>query len=218
MDAKMHRGFHMSEDYGLSSILSEIELLLQNALRGTSGRIRKFLLFQLWDAWRTCVAISYVVKDAQSDKKIPADAVEVLARKVLEHAIVSSYVKKHGSSAVVDRFLKTSAKAFEKSWKIEHHTEDKNLIVKELPDYRGMANDVGGELYEIYSKLSYISHPRAAQPYSMVEYESKLDPSEFFRRRIKNVIPLVINLLNILKRNFLTNVNESQRNIENEHP
>jgi len=200
----------MSEDYGLSSILSEIETVLQNALRGTSGRIRKFLLFQLWDAWRTCVAISYVVKDAQSDKKIPADAVEVLARKVLEHAIVSSYVKKHSSSAVVDRFLKTSAKAFEKSWKIEHHTEDKNLIVKELPDYRGMANDVGGELYEIYSKLSYISHPRAAQPYSMVEYESKLDPSEFFRRRIDNVIPLVINLLNILKRNFLTNVNESK--------
>ena len=81
-----------------------------------------------------------------------------------------------------------------------------------------MANDVGGELYEIYSKLSYISHPRATQPYSMVEYESKLDPSEFFRRRIKNVIPLVINLLNILKHNFLTNVNESQRNVENEHP
>jgi len=218
LDAEMPRGFHMSEDYGLSSILSEIETVLQNALKGTSGRIRKFLLFQLWDAWRTCVAISYIVKDAQFNKNIPADAVEVLARKVLEHAIVSSYVKKHGSSALVDRFLKTSAKAFEKSWKIEHHTEDKNLKVKELPDYRGMANDVGGELYEIYSRLSYISHPRTAHPYSLVEYESKLDPSEFFRKRINNVIPLIINLLNILKLNFLTNVNESTGKVENEHP
>lgn len=191
--------------------LTEIEIIINKFLsEGVKGRIAKFLLFQLWDAWRTSKAIFVLTREAQSDKTIPADSVESLTRKVLEHAIVSSFVRKHPTGTVVDRFLKTSAKEFEKSWKISHHTEDKGLPVKELPTYKDMAEDVGGNLYEIYQKLSYLAHPRSALPYSLVEYEylknSGGDSLDFFNKRINKIVPLLIELLNILKQNFLSSL------------
>jgi len=185
-----------------SAAMEEAKSVLNEAFKGTRGRLQKFLLFLLWDGYRTAVSAQILVQHGLTDRRIPADSVEVLTRQILERAILSSYCRKHASAEVVDRFLKTSAGQWERSWQPLTTDEDKDLPVKELPDYKQMAEDVGGNLYEIYRKLSYLVHPRAAQPYSLVEEESGLSPETLFRKRSQGILPVAASLLIILTRNF----------------
>lgn len=195
-----------------SAAMGEAESVLDEAhMKGTAGRLPKFLLFLLWDAYRTAVSAQVLVQQALTDWRIPADCIELLTRQILERAILSSYARKHASAAVVDRFIKTSAREWERWWqpRLTANEEKELSAVKELPNYRQMAEDVGGDLYEIYGKLSYLIHPRAAQPYTLVEHESGLSPEEFFRRRIENILPVTASLLTILTSNFSESQEES---------
>jgi len=185
-----------------SAAMEGAKSVLNEAFKGTRGRLQKFLLFLLWDGYRTAVSAQTLVQQGLTDPRIPADSVELLTPQILERAILSSYCRKYASAEVVDRFLKTSARQWERSWQPLITTEDRDLPVKQLPDYKQMAEDIGGNLYEIYGKLSYLIHPRAAQPYSLVEEESGLSPEIFSRRRIQKILPVAASLLIILTQNF----------------
>lgn len=183
--------------------LEEAGATVQEGLELAEERLPKFLLFLLYDSYRTAVGAQVLIERGLEDPRIAADSVEVLARKILEAAILCRYARKHASDAVVDRFLKTYATEWEKSWQVPPTSRDVSALpAKNLPSYRQMAEDVRGDIYDAYRKLSYLSHPRGALPYSLVEHESGLGPKRFFRRRVDAILPCLAQWLIILTSNF----------------
>ncbi|MBW2147707.1 MAG: hypothetical protein JRI22_11860 [Deltaproteobacteria bacterium] len=170
-----------------------------------SGRQTKFLWFQLLDAYRLSAMTRALADCGMQADIFTAEAIEVLVRKVVEHAIIAGYVAQEPVE-VVDRFLKTSAEMFEKSWKEEHYTEDKNLNVSCLPDYRQMAKKFDAALYDTYRRLSHLAHPRVALPHALVEHEylqrERIDRREFYRRRAEQALIWMAQALNSVVKFF----------------
>jgi hypothetical protein len=105
---------------------------------------------------------------------------------VLEIAIVCSYSVKEPQ--VVERFLKREQHSFERSFgtrSIEHWGIPDTT--KQLPDYREMGKTAVPELIKAWNRLSHLSHPKQASPYSMVEF-GPLTAEEFFMLRAMPVV------------------------------
>lgn len=175
----------------IEDILSPLnERLAQLIGTQIGGRRRKFAYTLLLDAHRTSLAIRALMQARADGLSLMADAIEVLARRIVEMAIVASYLA-NGDVTVVDRFLKTSAAEWQRSLHREREGEIADAVyqflpVKELPSYRQMAEEVDNELAITFSMFSYVSHPRIAYPYSMLEYN--WDQHEFFWLRAGKAI------------------------------
>ena len=185
----------------LAEVLKKIEA------RGTvSGRILKFLYFQLLDSYRLAIMAIGTYNFGLSSTIFTAEVIEVLARNVVEKAILCAYIKEKNDTVFIDQFLKTSASEFEKSWEIEYFSEDKNLQVKNLPDYKTMSNCLDIETYKTFKKLSYLSHPRFTLPYSLVEHEyiekRKTTKMDFYIKRGRNALGVIAQALKIVRKKF----------------
>jgi hypothetical protein len=143
-------------------ISAAVTTLEQVEARGAvSGRRPKFFYFQLLDAFRLGMMTRDLADVGARSEVFTPEAIEVLVRRLVEQAILTCYMETHTGPEVIDRFLKTSAGRFVKSWGEEHETDDKDLAVKEPPDYREMAKAADQTLYASYQRLSYLAHPRA---------------------------------------------------------
>jgi hypothetical protein len=143
-----------------------------------------------------------------TSKVFTAVAVEVLARRVIEQAILCSYIAATEGSEVIDRFLKTSASEFQRSWQEEHTeehlTEDASLPVKQLPNYQQMAAS-RPQLYELYQRFSYLSHPRGAYPYSAAERDNRRRGTsfqEYYRLRCEVALASLAESINVIREIF----------------
>jgi len=191
------------DDQSAISLSRASEILKQVWSKGTvSGRRPKFFYFQLLDAFRLGTMTRNLAVSGLNDEVYTAEAIEVLVRRLVEQAIVVSYVGKQEGTEIIDSFLKTSARQFIKSWKEEHETNDKDLSVIELPDYRQMAEATNKNLYDLYQRLSYLAHPRGALSYSLVENENQqergIDRKEFYKRRCENALIELASCINLI--------------------
>lgn len=146
-----------------------------------ADRRDKFIYYQLADAWTTAESIVILSDAGLQGEPISMAGIEVLTRRLVEQAIVVRYVLAAPDDAVVDSYLKTNAHQWEFSWAVSVDEAVKELPDPQLPPYSNMANDVEPELAEVYKKLSYLSHPRAAFPYALRVRESPLDPLQHFQ-------------------------------------
>ena len=183
--------------------LDQTAVVLNDYTGDTQGTVPQFLLHLLYDSYRTAHAAKVLIDFGYVDPRVPADAVELLARKMVEAAILCRYVRKHASDEIVDRFLRTYNTEWEKAWQLPPASGFlPTRPAKNLPPYRTMAEDVRGDIYDLYRKLSYFGHPRGALPYCVEEARSGLSRREFFRRRIRAILPVLVDLLVILTSNF----------------
>lgn len=188
-----------------SAAIEKAESVVVQASERKRGYLQQLLMALLLDSYRTAVSMQTLAQQGLTDRRIPADSLGLLSRQILERAIFSSYIRKHASAEMVDRFRKTSALEWKRSWgrsAKKEVREAERLPVKQLPTYRQMAEDVGGELYDRYRQLSIICHPRGVHPYSVVEHASGLSPQQFFRRLVPDILGVTTDLLTILTRNF----------------
>lgn len=147
------------------------------------GPRREFLYYQLFDALRTGKAIELLLWGHRQSYPVSADSIEVLVRRIVEQAIVASYVAKADDAKdIVDRYLKTTGQEWKRSFGDE--TEQYRMSGKGLPKYRDMAEEVGGLLLKDFNELSYVAHPRGSIPYRLVERSWPGDPEDFFVLRI----------------------------------
>jgi hypothetical protein len=175
---------------------------------GAYGRVRKFLYLQIMDAIRSARAIEILVAAGLQDSRIMAKSAEVLMREMLEQLIVASYVAADPTSGRLERFRKTSAEEWMRSWNDSADAEDIALEVKRLPTYTQMAREVDERLFEDWAKLSHLAHPKSALPYSLVEngnLERGISVEDFYQRRVGALIDspgLVIQRLVSLYENY----------------
>lgn len=169
--------------------IGEILVPLHNALETAlqrpviQGRRREFLYYQLFDALRTGKAIELLIWGEAQGMAISADSVEVLVRRVVEQAIVAAYVAKSSESAsMVDRYLKTTGAEWKRSF--DQDVPEAAIPGKCLPTYGQMAREVGGWLLTDYKHLSYVSHPRGAVPYRLIERQAGISSHDFFILRV----------------------------------
>ena len=137
---------------------------------GVAGRRRELAFYLLLDTLSTSNAVELLVKAAPIiGKPHLADQIEPLVRHAVERAIVIAYVGAARTPEVVDRYLKTSAVLYRVSFgqKDDPLGGDALLKVPQLPPYAQMAAEACPELGRIYKRMSWISHPRSALPYSM---------------------------------------------------
>lgn len=191
-----------------STVIEEARSVIDQASGLMEGKLQKYLYSLLCDAYRTGVSIQVLVQQGLTDQRIPADSVEVLARQILERAIVSGYVRKQDPDEMVDRWRKTRALEWKERWGESVDPEAENLPVKRLPDYRQMAEKVGsGKLWEAYRQYSYLSHPRGVCSYTEVEWMSGLGSQEFFRGRVQEALRGTSAMLTMLTGNFCESQN-----------
>jgi hypothetical protein len=160
-----------------------------------TGRAANFAYIHLVDASRSMVALEAVVAAGEQDPRIQAKSAELILREIVEQLIVLGYMG--GDDDRIDRFLKTSAKAFEKSWGVAQ--ADSGMAVSELPTYKDMAYSVDRQLHDdCWARLSHLSHPRYAQPYVLVErgnLDSGMSQEDFYRERIDSVISVLVEVV-----------------------
>lgn len=182
-----HRSVIGSPVSDLPKLLAPLNQLIQEVDFEEADPRRRFLSFQMVDARRGVHAVIGLISLRQSGSDVDAASVEVLARRVVEIALVCSYAVKE--PRVVERFLKKERHSFDRSfggtsmqpWVIPDDT-------KQLPDYREMAKSATPELVEAWDRLSHLSHPIQASPYSMVEVGLSTTQEEFFQLRAMPVV------------------------------
>lgn len=190
------------DDLSLAALERARRVITAIEARGAvSGRRAKFFYFQFMDAFRLSCMARVLAEHGMRASVFTAEAIEVLLRRIVEQAILSSYLHTQSGDEPIDRFLKTSASQFLHSWREEHQVKDRELSVSQLPDYKAMSN-TSPDLYGLYQKLSYLSHPRSAMPYSLVERENKnergIDAREFYRRRCESALTELAKCMNLI--------------------
>lgn len=181
---------------------------------GAYGRVRKFLYLQIIDAIRSARAIELLIMAGLQDSRIMAKSAEILMREMLEQVIVASYVAADPTPGRLERFRKTSAEEWARSWNDLSNAEDVALTAKRLPSYTQMAKEVDERLFEDWARLSHLAHPKSALPYSLVEngnLERGVAVEDFFQRRVGALIEspgLVIHRLVSLYENYEPRVQE----------
>ncbi|HYP23309.1 MAG TPA: hypothetical protein VEV43_07040 [Actinomycetota bacterium] len=172
----------------IDAVLSPLKERVRGLPTTVAGERRKFAHYLLLDAMSSAHAIELVVKSSRVLGTPPlADAIEPVVRHVVEKAIVIAYVARSNDERVVDRFLKTSAREWERSFGSAESHPHLDLPVKELPKYKPMAEAACPELVEVFAKLSWISHPRSALPFSMQAYASA-DVTQYAQLRVAKAL------------------------------
>jgi len=134
-----------------------------------SSELRNFVHVQTLDSYRLGVTIQHVL-DASGDdaETVPALAVELLVRNVVEAAITSNYVVLHADDGSVARAITTSAQRWEHSWDGPSDFRAEYPGNDVLPYVTTMAA-VDHDLRAAWRSLSYLTHPRSALSYSGAE-------------------------------------------------
>lgn len=186
MGSFAHGHFSGPEASDLYATLTRTNKLLHaGRKRGSEGgldRLQTFALFQIWDAYRLGVACRILGEAGDADVDVPPEALEVISRKILEHAILLEYVSYYKDESAIERFRKTSANSFEKAWEIQPDTEGARATVKELPSLADMAK-TQPVLYKLYRRLSHNVHARTARPQVAIELQSGKSRAEYFAER-----------------------------------
>lgn len=173
----------------IGEILAPLHNALVTALEHPviEGRRREFLYYQLLDGLRTGKGIEWLIWGKRQGLPISADSIEVLVRRVVEQAIVAAYVAKSTESgSIVDRYLKTTAAEWKRSF--GRDIPESEIPGKCLPPYDQMARDVGEWLLTDFRHLSYVSHPRGAVPYRLIERQAGISSHDFFVLRVSSAL------------------------------
>lgn len=133
-----------------------------------SSELRNFVHMQAFDSYRLGVTIQRVLDAAADLETVPALAVELLVRNVVEAAITSLYVVRHADDDSTARALTTSAQQWERSWDGPSDFRAEYPGNDVLPSVTTMA-EVDDDLRVAWRSLSYLTHPRSALSYSMAE-------------------------------------------------
>lgn len=164
----------------LPQVLAPLEDALRTIDFKAADPRQRFVCFQMLDTRRAVLAIMALVDARRNGWDVDAAAIEVMARRVVEMAIIAAYSVKE--PRVAERFLKKEDQSWERSFGRRAPTGYVSNA-KALPDYREMAKAADPGLVEVWDRLSHTSHPRQASPYSMVEMGLSITADQFFELR-----------------------------------
>lgn len=144
------------------------------------SRLQRLAWSLLRDACRLAAAVPHLIDAAKGDAEISAESIEVIVRKVLEHAILLEYLHENEQDEeVVARFLSNCQAAYDRSNKKFRAGGNKP---PDWPNYEQMAASQPA-FYDLYRRLSYLAHPKTCLPYALVERQRGLSAAAFFQLR-----------------------------------
>jgi hypothetical protein len=160
-------GLGVALDAALDQLFSKLE---ESRKRTPSTELRNFVHSNAMDAYRLGIVLHPIIEAARTTPTVPALAVELIVRNVVEATVVCLFVVRNPEDWAVQQALKTSATKWEESFgEATFHVDDYDEDIGLLPSVTKMARQVDDVMYEAFCQLSYLSHPRSAIPYTAAE-------------------------------------------------
>lgn len=146
------------------------------------------------DAGRLAIAAAHLIEAQKANSLISSESVEVISRKVLEHAILLEYLLHNkDDEKVVSIFLKRCRAAYTRSFQAPGESTG---ALPNWPNYEQMAKTYPA-LYAVYRRLSYLAHPKTCVPYSFMERESRTSAEAYFEARSEHAMADLATVLHI---------------------
>lgn len=185
----------------LRAKIDECRRIVESAGSGglLNARREKFLFFALSDMVRNAEHLLALYQYAFQSNVYIADGSELLLRKMIEQTMICCWIHQQDSDEPIDRYLKSSALAFETSWDQKSDDNDKDLPVDRLPKFARMAEKSIPGIYQAYKRLSYLQHADSHQFYTLIEHDHlishKRSNRDIFTLRMADTLKVAPELL-----------------------